>query len=71
MGWLISFINNYICFHLRNVKPYVEHNCNYLIEENKDDLDVFCEFYILFNILMVVLSVIKILVGKLFNEKSK
>jgi len=70
-GFLINFISNFIGVHLNNKKPYVNFGVNYLVKNDDECFNVYGKTTIIFNLLMVVLSFIKIIIGKCFNEKTK
>lgn len=73
---LISgFIENYTVQIYRwliiNKKPYFEINNKVLVVENEKKIEIYTDALVVLNILMVLLSVIKIIVEKVKNGKQK
>lgn len=69
-AYTIKFFGDIFGFHIYNVKPYVRFNYNIKVYE-KDILNVYAEFTVLFNILMIIISLIKILTEKIIYGKRK
>ncbi len=66
---LIDYFYNIIGWFVKNKKPYVKLSNNFNVYEGEDKLEIYLSITIVLNILMVLLSLIKILVGKLVYGK--
>lgn len=64
LGFLINYIENVFEWFIYNKKPYVKLNNNVNVYTNEEVFKIYINVQILFNLLMVIISVIKILVGK-------
>ncbi len=71
----IVFVSNYIesiiKWFLTNKKPYIKFNNYFNVYENTNKFNIFAKNLITFNILMILLSVIKILWEKMIYEFRK
>jgi len=66
----LNQINNLFYIFLMNNKPYFNFNHDVNLIEGEKFLNILGKTTIVFNILTVILSVIKIIIGKIKNEKS-
>ena len=62
---LAGFIDNFSCWFLYNFKPYLDVNNKIFVFEGEDRLEVFCKLNAVFNLMMVVISLFKILMEKM------
>lgn len=69
-AYTIKFFSDIFGFHVYNAKPYVRFNDNIKVYE-KDMFNIYAEFTVLFNTLMIIISLIKILTEKIFYGKRK
>ncbi len=61
----VNTFYNYLHWYLSCIKPYVKINNNVKVHTDKNVLKLKFNLTVIFNLLMIVLSLIKILVGKL------
>lgn len=71
ISFISSYIINQITWYLYHKKPYVKINKNFTVIEEKNICDVRFSTLILFNLLMIILSIIKIVVEKIINGIRK
>ena len=64
---ILSFISEFFKWFFALNKPYLKINDSYFIEEKQDVFDLKISIRILFNVLMVLLSIIKIVTEKIAN----
>ena len=70
-GIALNYVNNIILWLFDNKKPYVKIN-NYIdIYENKDIFNLYLKASLVLNLLMIILSIIKICVEKIVNGIRK
>ncbi len=69
--FLLKYFESFIQWFLTYKKPYflLKNNCNLYLDETYSSVDLYGR--IVFNLLMILLSIIKILTGKLKNALSK
>ena len=70
-AYVLNFINNLISFHLYQRKPYVKTNtiCNVFID--KDIFTIKLDSTIVFNLMMIIISLIKICTEKMYYAIAK
>lgn len=68
IAYSLNYVNNIVKQYLINIKPYVEFNGKFNVISDKNVLNISVKLVVLLNILMIILSAIKILVGKALNE---
>jgi hypothetical protein len=71
LSFLIDFIANFISFNLKNVKQYVKTKTNTIINQHRELFALSLNFTVVFNIFMIVLSLIKMLMEKIYYETRK
>ena len=69
LAFLHSYLKNYINWFLYHKKPYLRFNSDVCVMEKKS-FNIMLEFTILLNLLMIIISLIKILWGKLVYAKQ-
>lgn len=67
-AFIINFIFNHLNFYLINKKPYFKFSNEINVYENKNILNISINLLVLFNFLMIFLSLIKIAVEKIIYE---
>jgi len=71
LGNFINIIIQNLGFAIKSVKPYLYNENDILVYANEKKLKIYCNGYLVFNILTVILSLIKIGVEKVINGKRK
>lgn len=61
-----EIINNLFCKVLVNNKPYIKINNNFNVYLDSNVFNIKCKITIILNLFMIILSLIKIFVGKIF-----
>lgn len=65
-AFILSFINNIVFKIIHRLKPYVNIKNDIYIFEKEELFELYAEFLIIFNLLMVLISLIKILLGRIY-----
>ena len=65
-AFILSFVNNVVFEIIHQLKPYVNVKNDICIFEKKEVFELYADFLILFNLLMVVISFIKIILGRIY-----
>ena len=60
-----GFLDDISCWVFYNLKPYLDLDNKIFVFEGEDRLEVFCKLDVVFNLLMVVISLIKMFTEKL------
>ena len=60
-----GFLDDISCWGFYNLKPYLDLDNKIFVFEGEDRLEVFCKLDVVFNLLMVVISLIKMFTEKL------
>lgn len=71
LGFIFQYLNGLICNIIKNKKNYINIKNDINIYEKEEFFNIFAEFTVILNLLMIVLSIIKIIMGKLINGISK
>lgn len=70
-SFIYNFFMSFVSWFFYNKKPYLDLKNDVNIYENKDILNIFINTKLVFNLLMIVLSIIKIITEKIINGISK
>lgn len=70
-AFTLNYIYNYIKWFLYHKKPYFKSNVKIEVFDSKDVFELYLNGTVVFNLLMVLISIIKILMGKLLNAFTK
>ena len=65
IGFLINYFNMFLDWFLFNRKPYLDLDNKVSVYEGEDVFNVYLNVLVVFNLLMVLISILKILVGKI------
>ena len=68
IAYIINYVHAIIKGYINQIKPYVVFNQNVNVIENSETFNIKIDSLILFNLLMVLLSLVKIFVEKIINE---
>lgn len=68
---VFKFLNNGICKIINADKPYLKLKNDVNLYENRDCFNVYIKTVVVFNLMMVLLSLIKIIIGKLVYAVKK
>ena len=66
-AFIINYIYNYFKWFLHHKKPYFNSDINIFVIDEKNVFEIFLKGTAVFNLLMILISLIKILAGKLIN----
>lgn len=69
-GFLLYYVNSFIRDFLKYKKPHLKIDNTINVYENENLFNVFFETKIILNLLMIVISLIKIISGKIINAKK-
>ena len=64
LSFSLSFIDKIVCWFLYNFKSQLDVDNRFFVFEGVDRLEIFCKLDVVFNILMIIISAIKILTEK-------
>lgn len=71
-AFIYNYIMQYITWFFYHEKPYVDFDARTIVIEDESVLNIYCSVNIVFNLLMVIISLIKMLVEKIiYAVKSK
>lgn len=71
LGFLLSYANWYVCRYFSLYKPYLDIQNNINVYENSSVFNLYFSGTIVFNLLMILLSIIKILTEKFIYAIGK
>jgi hypothetical protein len=64
LSFSLSFIDKIVCWFLYNYKPQLDVDNRFFVFEGENRLEVFFKLCIVLNVLMIIISAIKILTEK-------
>ncbi len=69
-GFTFLYINSYICDYFKYKKPHLKIDSTVNVYDSENILNIYFNTKIVLNLLMIVISLIKILSGKIINAKK-
>lgn len=66
-SFILNYFNNIIIWFFANKKPYLKINNDINVYEGKNILNIYLKTGVMLNVLMIILSIIKICVEKIIN----
>lgn len=70
IGFIILYINSYVCDFFKYKKPHLKIDSTVNVYEGESLLNIHLDTKIVLNLLMIVISLIKIISGKILNAKK-